>query len=66
MLKTPYVFPIVGGRKIEHLKGNIWALSLMLTNEDMNEIEGAAPFDIGYSLKMLGKDSGSSWLTAIG
>ncbi|KAK3318643.1 norsolorinic acid reductase [Apodospora peruviana] len=28
MRKTPYVFPIVGGRKVEHLKGNIEALTL--------------------------------------
>lgn len=27
MHKTPNVFPIVGGRRIEHLKGNIEALS---------------------------------------
>ncbi|PBK99004.1 hypothetical protein ARMGADRAFT_1124135 [Armillaria gallica] len=24
--KTPYVFPIIGGRKVEHLKANIEAL----------------------------------------
>jgi len=48
MHKTPYVFPIVGGRKIEHLKGNIEALSLELTPEDMKEIEDAAPFERGF------------------
>ena len=66
MHKTPYVFPIVGGRKIEHLKGNIEALSLVLSEEDMKEIEGAAPFDIGFPGNMLGKDAASSWLNAIG
>ena len=66
MRKTPYVFPIVGGRKIEHLKGNIEALSLVLSDEDMNEIEGAAPFDIGFPGNMIGKDPASSWLNAVG
>lgn len=28
MQKTPYVSPLVGGREIEHLKGNIEGLSL--------------------------------------
>jgi aryl-alcohol dehydrogenase-like predicted oxidoreductase len=48
MHKTPYVFPIIGGRKIEHLKGNIDALAVQLSQEDMDEIENAAPFDIGF------------------
>ena len=48
MHKTPYVFPICGGRKIEHLKGNIEALSVRLTPEDMDEIDAAVPFDLGF------------------
>jgi aryl-alcohol dehydrogenase-like predicted oxidoreductase len=35
MAKAPYVFPIVGGRKVERLKGNIEALSLRLSEEDI-------------------------------
>lgn len=54
MHKAPYVFPIVGGRKMEHLKGNIEALGLALETEDMDEIEGAAEFDIGFPLNFLG------------
>lgn len=54
MHKAPYVFPIVGGRKIEHLKGNIEALGLELSPEDIDEIEGAAEFDIGFPLSFLG------------
>ena len=53
MHKAPYVFPIVGGRKIEHLKGNIEALSLALDDKDMEEIENAANFDIGFPLAFL-------------
>jgi aryl-alcohol dehydrogenase-like predicted oxidoreductase len=39
MHKAPYVFPIVGGRKVEHLKGNIEALGIRLSAEDIAEIE---------------------------
>jgi len=65
MQKTPYVFPIVGGRKIEHLKGNIEALNLELTKEEIDEIEGATPFDLGFPLNMIttGPDS---WLNKFG
>lgn len=48
MHKTPYVFPICGGRKVEHLKGNIEALGVRLEQEDMDEIEAAVPFDLGF------------------
>jgi aryl-alcohol dehydrogenase-like predicted oxidoreductase len=48
MHKTPYVFPIVGGRTIDHLKQNIEALTLALTEQDIEEIENAVPFDIGF------------------
>jgi len=54
MHKAPYVFPIVGGRKVEHLKGNIEALGLELSKEDMEEIEDAVPFDVGFPLSFLG------------
>lgn len=44
----PYVFPIVGGRKVSHLKGNIEALGLQLSQEDMDEIETGYDFQIGF------------------
>lgn len=53
MHKTPNVFPIIGGRKIEHLKGNIEALSVKLSPQDIEEIEAAAPFDPGFPLNFL-------------
>ena len=53
MHKAPYVFPIVGGRKIDHLQGNIDALGLELSKEDIDEIEDAVPFDIGFPLNFL-------------
>lgn len=48
MAKTPNVFPIIGGRTLEHLKGNIEALTLALSDEDIEEIESASPFDHGF------------------
>ncbi|PVI03590.1 aryl-alcohol dehydrogenase-like protein [Periconia macrospinosa] len=51
--KAPFVFPIVGGRKLEHLKGNIEALGLELTDEEIDDIDGAHPFDIGFPLNFL-------------
>jgi len=53
MHKAPNVYPIVGGRSVNHLKGNIEALSLELTEEDIDEIEGAVPFDVGFPMKFL-------------
>ncbi|KAK9426897.1 NADP-dependent oxidoreductase domain-containing protein [Lipomyces doorenjongii] len=53
MHKAPYVYPIVGGRKLEHLKGNIEALSVELTDDDIEEIETAYPFDVGFPMSML-------------
>ncbi|KAE8449382.1 hypothetical protein EG329_008283 [Mollisiaceae sp. DMI_Dod_QoI] len=53
MQKTPYVFPIVGGRKVEHLKSNVEALSLELSKEDMEEIEKASPLDLGFPHNMI-------------
>jgi len=58
MKKTPYVFPIVGGRKIEHLKGNIEGLKVDLSDEDMEAIDGAYPFDIGFPMNFLGGPKG--------
>lgn len=54
MHKAPYVFPICGGRKVEHLKGNIEALSLRLEEEDLKEIEQAYPFELGFPAGFLG------------
>ena len=48
MQKTPYVFPIIGGRKVEHLLANIEALDIALTPEHIAKIESAIPFDKGF------------------
>ncbi|UZJ53712.1 hypothetical protein CBS101457_003032 [Exobasidium rhododendri] len=46
--KAPYFFPIVGGRKVEHLSGNIEALGVTLTEEEIKEVESVYPFDFGF------------------
>ncbi|KAL6405282.1 putative norsolorinic acid reductase protein [Ilyonectria robusta] len=51
--KAPYVFPIVGGRRVEHLKGNIEALKLELSPNDLKEIEDAYTFEIGFPLNFV-------------
>ncbi|CZR60122.1 probable aflatoxin B1 aldehyde reductase member 2 [Phialocephala subalpina] len=48
MQKAPYVFPLVGGRKVEHIKGNIDALNVDLTEEDVAKIDAAYNFDPGF------------------
>ena len=45
---APYVFPIVGGRKIDHLKGNIEALKLRLDDQDIKEIQEASGWQAGF------------------
>ncbi|KKY32958.1 putative norsolorinic acid [Diaporthe ampelina] len=51
--KSPNLFPILGGRKVEHLKANVEALSLELTPEDVQEIEKGYEFDIGFPHKFM-------------
>ncbi|KAF2845479.1 aryl-alcohol dehydrogenase-like protein [Plenodomus tracheiphilus IPT5] len=59
--KYPYVYPIVGGRKIEHLKGNIEALALELSEEEVDDIDSAVPFEIGFPMNFLFEFGGSKY-----
>ncbi|KAK5050798.1 putative aryl-alcohol dehydrogenase aad14 [Exophiala bonariae] len=56
MQKTPNVFPIIGGRKVEHLKDNIQALSLKLSDEQVQFLESQTEFDIGFPGNFFGAD----------
>lgn len=58
--KAPYVFPIIGGRKIEHMKANIEALGIALTEEEILTMEAAVPFDFGYPQTFLGGPTGAT------
>ncbi|KAJ9252508.1 hypothetical protein DTO195F2_7425 [Paecilomyces variotii] len=64
MHKTPNVFPIIGQRKVEHLKANIEALSVVLSDEDLAEIDNAVPFDVGFPMNFIFRDHYSSNNTA--
>ncbi|OIW23634.1 aryl-alcohol dehydrogenase [Coniochaeta ligniaria NRRL 30616] len=54
--KAEDVFPIIGGRKVEHLKDNMKALSIKLTDEQIKYLESVTPFDPGFPSAFLGPD----------
>lgn len=56
MQKTPNVFPIIGGRKVEHLMDNIQSLSLKLTDEQIKFLESQTEFDLGFPSSFFGAD----------
>ncbi|KAG7443511.1 Aldo/keto reductase [Guyanagaster necrorhizus] len=65
MQKTPYVFPLIGGRKIEHLTSNLEALDVVLLPEQTKYLESILPFDLGFpgNFAGSGEDNGL-WLTS--
>jgi aryl-alcohol dehydrogenase-like predicted oxidoreductase len=54
--KAENVIPIVGGRKVEHLKDNIEALKIKLTDEQIKELESVKMFDLGFPSNFIGDD----------
>ncbi|KIX93305.1 uncharacterized protein Z520_10948 [Fonsecaea multimorphosa CBS 102226] len=55
MQKTVNVFPIVGGRKVEHLQANIKALSIKLTDEQIQFLESQSDFSPGFPSSFVGE-----------
>ena len=53
MQKAPYVFPIIGGRKVEHLLANLEALEIVLTPEHIKYLESVVSFDPGFPMSMI-------------
>ena len=53
MQKAPYVFPIIGGRKVEHLQANLEALEIVLTPEHIKYLESVIPFDLGFPMTLI-------------
>ena len=51
--KLPYVFPIVGGRKVEHLKANMESLTITLSTEQIKYLESILPFDLGFPMNVI-------------
>ncbi|KAL2809386.1 NADP-dependent oxidoreductase domain-containing protein [Aspergillus granulosus] len=58
LAKAPYVFPVVGGRKIEHLRENIRALDIRLTQAQIDYLESIKPLEVGYPADYIGQDPG--------
>lgn len=56
LCKAPNVFPLIGGRKIEHLQDNIQALKIRLTKKQIEFLEKAKDFDLGFPSNMIGLD----------
>lgn len=56
LCKAPNVFPLVGGRKVEHLRDNIKALEIRLTETQIKFLEEATTFDVGFPNNMIGPD----------
>jgi diketogulonate reductase-like aldo/keto reductase len=54
--KVPNVFPLVGGRKVEHLGDNIQALKVKLTTEQIEYLEIIKPLDVGFPGNFIGSD----------
>jgi len=60
MQKAPFVFPIIGGRKVDHLEENIDALKVALTKEDIKELEDASPVSLGFPHSFVGSKLGQN------
>ncbi|THH30483.1 hypothetical protein EUX98_g3695 [Antrodiella citrinella] len=54
MQKSPYVFPLIGSRKVEHLMSNLEALDIALTPEHIQFIDNVVTFDIGFPYSFFG------------
>ncbi|KAH7884742.1 NADP-dependent oxidoreductase domain-containing protein [Phlebopus sp. FC_14] len=55
--EAPYMFPIIGGRKIEHLEANIEPLKIKLTPEPIKFLESVVPFNPGFPRTFSGDGS---------
>ncbi|KAI0197838.1 aryl-alcohol dehydrogenase [Astrocystis sublimbata] len=56
LAKYPYVYPIVGGRKISHLEDNIQSLNIKLTDEQIEHLESVTDFDLGFPMNLVGPE----------
>ncbi|KAI8633901.1 aryl-alcohol dehydrogenase [Xylariaceae sp. FL1651] len=54
--KYPYVYPIVGGRKVVHLEDNIQSLNIKLTDKQIEYLESVTPFDLGFPGEVVGPE----------
>lgn len=52
--KQAYVFPLVGGRKVEYLRANVEALGVNLSEEEVKSIQDAGAWKRGAPFDLLG------------
>jgi aryl-alcohol dehydrogenase-like predicted oxidoreductase len=54
--KEPYVFPILGARKLEQIQGSVEALTnVSLSSEEVKELEESNPLDLGFPYDLIGQ-----------
>ncbi|KAJ8585504.1 Aldo/keto reductase [Rhizopogon salebrosus TDB-379] len=61
--KMPYVFPIIGGRKVEHLEANLESLAISLTATQVQYLESIAPFNPGFPNVLIGDGTAYNFLS---
>lgn len=54
--RTPYVFPIIGGRRVSHLLSNVESLSINLSQSQIRYLESVVGFDVGFPMNFIGED----------
>lgn len=54
--KAPNVFPIIGGKKLEHLRDNLQSLDVTLTKTQIEYLESVKEFDVGFPGSFIGQD----------
>jgi len=54
--RTPYVFPIIGGRKVSQLNDNIKALEINLSDAQIQFLESQTEFNLGFPGNFIGED----------
>ena len=53
MHKAPYVFPLIGARKVEQLEANVEALEIVLSPEHIKYLESIVPFELGFPFGLI-------------
>lgn len=56
MQRTQYVIPIIGGRRVDHLMDNIKALSIHLTDDQIEYLQSVVPHKAPFPLSAIGDD----------
>ncbi|KAF8190174.1 NADP-dependent oxidoreductase domain-containing protein [Pholiota molesta] len=65
MHKATHVFPILGGRKVEHLLANLEALDLSLTPEHIKYIESVTVFEPGWPHWVCGDGTSNNYMMSV-